>query len=667
LEKSEELNDNRSVYRSRLLLDEDRAVRSANLAHIYRDAGMADVSVREAAQAVTADYGNYSAHLFLASSYDLLRDPKQINLRFETATFREYFLANLLAPVGAGMLSPIVSQQEYSRLFDGNRLGLYSSTEYLSRGAWFQNGAQFGTIDNLSYSLEGIYNYDRGERPNNDLEQRQLSLQLKGQITPADSIHAQVLFYEAEGGDLRQVYNPNEANLGLRTKERQEPLLTLGYHHEWGPGVHTLLLAGRLDDTYQVSDPEQYVLITPSIEGEVTAVRPISMMQEARLRQEIYLAEAQQIWQQPWHTTVAGARFQYGHFNTDNVQTQPSDLAGIFPDPPEPPASQNFTTLFKRLSFYAYHQWQILEPLWLVGGVSYDQLTYPENFRFAPISSGEEHIDRVLPKAGAIWRPDAQTAVRAAYTRSLGGASLDQSIQLEPAQVAGFNQAFRSIIPESIAGSNAGAEFETYDLSLERKFGSGTYLGLGGELLNSQVRRTVGTFDLDLDVSDFAFPGSLREHLDYRERALIFTADQLLGREWALGMHYRLVDVHLNDEFVDVPSSALIHPGFTPLSVTDATLHQLELHTIYNHPSGVFGELQALWNLQSNQGYVPSRPEKDFWQLNAFAGYRLPGRRVQVLVGLLNITDQDYRLNPLTFYNELPHGRTLVARLQLSF
>ncbi|MEI9962992.1 MAG: hypothetical protein WDM76_18310 [Limisphaerales bacterium] len=48
LEKSKELNDNRGVYRSKLLLDQDQAVRSANLAKIYQDAGMTDVSVNEA-------------------------------------------------------------------------------------------------------------------------------------------------------------------------------------------------------------------------------------------------------------------------------------------------------------------------------------------------------------------------------------------------------------------------------------------------------------------------------------------------------------------------------------------------------------------------------------------------------------------------------------------
>src|SRR5439155_25335629 len=48
LEKSEEMNDDRRIYRSQLLLDQDRAVRSVNLAAMYQEAGMFDVALREA-------------------------------------------------------------------------------------------------------------------------------------------------------------------------------------------------------------------------------------------------------------------------------------------------------------------------------------------------------------------------------------------------------------------------------------------------------------------------------------------------------------------------------------------------------------------------------------------------------------------------------------------
>ena len=78
LQHSQELNRNRAVYRSELLLDQDQAVRSANLAILYRDAGMTDVSVAEAAKAVAYDYANDAAHLFLSDSYNELRDPTPV-------------------------------------------------------------------------------------------------------------------------------------------------------------------------------------------------------------------------------------------------------------------------------------------------------------------------------------------------------------------------------------------------------------------------------------------------------------------------------------------------------------------------------------------------------------------------------------------------------------
>ena len=132
LERSVNYNDNRRMYRSRMLLDQDLAVRSANLASIYQDAGMFDVSLLEASRAVSADYANFSAHLFLAHSYDSLNDPNGIALRFETPAYNEYLIANILAPVGAGPLSSAISQQEYSKLFQQRGFGFASRTTYTS-------------------------------------------------------------------------------------------------------------------------------------------------------------------------------------------------------------------------------------------------------------------------------------------------------------------------------------------------------------------------------------------------------------------------------------------------------------------------------------------------------------------------------------------------------
>src|SRR5204862_559326 len=128
---------------------------------------MYDRSVQEAAAAVNSDYGNYSAHLFLADSYNALRDPKLINLRYETPWFSELLVANLLGPAAGGTLSPNVSYQEYTRFFDRDYWGLFSSTEYASSGDWVQRGSIYGVFHDSSFSLDAYYRTENGQRPNN--------------------------------------------------------------------------------------------------------------------------------------------------------------------------------------------------------------------------------------------------------------------------------------------------------------------------------------------------------------------------------------------------------------------------------------------------------------------------------------------------------------------
>jgi len=74
-----------------------------------------------------------------------------------------------------------------------------------------------------------------------------------------------------------------------------------------------------------------------------------------------------------------------------------------------------------------------------------------------------------------------------------------------------------------------------------------------------------------------------------------------------------------------------------------------------------------VWYSQDNSGYSPPLAGDEFWQLNAYFGYRFFRRRAEVRLGVLNITDQDYQLNPLNLYSELPRERTLAVRLQLNF
>ena len=669
LEKSQELNGNRSLYRSRLLLDQDQAVRSANLASIYGDAGMFDVSTTEAGSAVTRDYANYSAHLFLANSYNALRDPNLINLRYESATFSEYLTANLLSPVGGSKLSPYVSQQEYSKLFEQEGLGFSSETTYLSRGDCLQQASQYGWFKDTGYALDVYYRTQNGERPNNDAQQTAVSLEVKQQLTPKDSVYLQSIFSGFESGDLRQFYDQHLADPNLRIKDDQTPNLFFGYHHEWSPGMHTLVLASRLEDRTRLNTED--VVIPGVIRDDAGAVigtlgglsAGAETFDTLKFHSSFvaYSAELQQIAQVSTHTLIGGIRYQSGQTETRSEQTR---FAGDFPPyggGDDFVALQNVENDLSRLSVYGYDQWQLVDPFWLTLGVSYDVLHFPRNVDSPPITDEERTSSRVSPKAGFVWRPAPGTTIRGAFTRSLGGLFYDASVRLEPVQVAGFNQAYRSLIPESVVGAIAGSKFQTFDLGFEQKFRSRTYLVLQLELLQSDASQDVGAFDFDPTGVQDAAPTQLPHDLKYEERSVLASVNQLVGQDWTFGAHYRVSDADLKTSYPGVSAA------FFPDTHNSALLHTVDFYALFNHPSGFFAEAQALWRGQTNYHYEPALPGDDFWQFNLYGGYRFARRRAELSLGLLNLFGQDYHLNPLDLYQELPRQRTLLVNLKLNF
>jgi len=675
LERSQELNDNRSVFRSRLLLDQDQAVRGANLATIYRDAGMTDWSAREAGKAVNADYANWSAHLFLANSYNELRDARSVNLRYETPALSEYLLANLLAPAGAGTLSQSVSQQEYSRLLERDRLGIVSSTAYLSRGAWRQDIVQYGEMGRTAYAVEGFYLTDPGERENQDVRQRSLSLQFKQKLGPADGLYFQAIVGDTRAGDLNQYVDPAQANPAIRVEDEQKPLLLAGYHHEWAPGSHTLVLLSGLSGRLQVDDPTGGgFLIRANSNDVLTLLRPMRFGQEYENSLGIFSAEAQQILHLGKHTLVAGALGQFGNFNTDNRHTltrqDPYDFGAFELANPKP---QSIDNSFERQTVYAYDTWQVWEPFRVTVGLSYDRVVFPENHRYAPALEGSATADQVSPKVGWEWTYAPHGAVRFAWTRSLSGASFDQSFRLEPTQVAGFNQSFRSLIPESLTGANAGAPFETFGLAWEQRFASGTYVGVGADLYLSDFDRTRGAYLWT--PSGLVVPSTLNERLDYEEKSVHLSVDQLVGRDWVFGASYRFSRARLDTVYPDAPplvANGEFLPTDEPVLASSrhtqqGDLHQLTLRALFNHPSGFFAGTEGVWygqEAESEQGQLVS---SSFWQWHAQAGWRSPRRRVEASVGVLNILDQSGGLHPINLHFAPPRQRTFLAGLRFNF
>ena len=98
-----------------------------------------------------------------------------------------------------------------------------------------------------------------------------------------------------------------------------------------------------------------------------------------------------------------------------------------------------------------------------------------------------------------------------------------------------------------------------------------------------------------------------------------------------------------------------------------AVLQHGQLFVIYNHPGGFFAEWSSDWYQQDLRDQLSPLAGDAFWQHNLFLGYVFPHRRAELRLGLLNLADENYRLDPLNLQSELARGRTFTASLRLNY
>lgn len=672
LEHSEALNDNRAVFRSKFLLDQDAAVRSANLAQVYEDAGLNDVAVRESTKAVDYDYANYSAHLFLSESYDALQDPKREDLRYQTPWEDELLLANILAPVGAGVLSQNISQQEYSKLFQADGLGISSETQFFSRGAWLENASQYGTMRDFSYSFDAYYYTDPGWRPNNSIDSSDFDAEVKMQLSPKDTLYAEIERTEVDAGDVFEHYNynlPEKLYLGdvlatpgydptFHSEEIQDPNVVAGYHRDWGTGNHTLVLYRTLQDYVSTGSGE----FTAPIVSSAAFLQPYTLSNNLERTSELNSLEVQHIYQNDWQNIIVGGRYQNENIQSADMMTAP---------PPNTGAVANVTRVrsdFERLSFYGYYQLTLFDTLRLTAGATYDWEHFPLNIENPPFSAAETDRARLSPKAGADWTFWDNTRLRAEYAKSMSGLFNDSSTLIEPSQIAGFNQEYRNLIPESSGfGTPPAAQFETWGLGIDHKFPTGTYVDVEGRLLTSRGGQLLGGWNSGIVLNPLVASGATTaqwmQSEYFQEKDAFASVSQLIGKDLAVGTQYSLTSVDLTSRVFTPPGT--INASDYDLH-EDSTLNGLTLFANYYVPCGFFAEVQGRWWDQYNIEGM-NEPGDDFWQLNLYAGYRFPRRHAEVTVGVQNVTGQDYRVDPVTYFLEQAHTRTFVASFKFNF
>ena len=211
LEKSIQLNDNRAVYRSRELLDEDRATRGTSLARIYNDLGFAQLGINEATKSLGYDPSSAAAHRFLSDVY-------AIRPRHEIARASELLQAQLLQDININPVQPSLVEadlnmitsggparpgfNEFTPLFERNTVQLNTSGLVGSHGTYADESVVSGIYNKVSISAGQFFSSTDGFRRNADSETTLYNLFAQAAVNPILNLQAEVRQRSNEQGDL---------------------------------------------------------------------------------------------------------------------------------------------------------------------------------------------------------------------------------------------------------------------------------------------------------------------------------------------------------------------------------------------------------------------------------------------------------------------------------
>jgi tetratricopeptide (TPR) repeat protein len=452
IQRSIELNENRAVYRSRLLLDEDLAVREVSLARIYNDLGFEQRGLVEGWRSVNRDPSNYSAHRLLADMYSALP-------LHRIAQDSELLQAQLLQPLNTEPVQPRLAASQLVRDVGLTGAGLNEYTHlFVANGANLLADGVAGTQDTVATNViaSGIYNrysvsvgqshfQTDGFRTNNDLKDDIYSVFTQTQITPKSSLLAEFRLRDADVGDLNSRFWADNFFPNQRLN-MNEKIYRVGARYTFSPG-------STMIGTYAFNQLEPNSR-SPGIESS---------------REDTgHFVELRHIFQSLSFNVTGGIGFFGGDQNEETTSGS---------------EKQREKNHIDQNNGYLYSQLDLTRDLLLTAGVSIDDFSGPAT-----------NQTQANPKVGIIWDLTPSTALRGAVFRTLKR-NLVSSQTIEPTQVAGFNQFFDE--PD-------GTDVWTFGVGLDQKL-TDDFL-VGAEITRRELSLPLedpvsGKSDFDTDVT----------------------------------------------------------------------------------------------------------------------------------------------------------------------
>jgi tetratricopeptide (TPR) repeat protein len=606
LQESIRLNDNRAVYRSRLLLDQDVAARGATVGRIYNNLGFGQRGRIEGWRSLSRDPASPMAHRLLSDVYSALP-------RYGPARVSELLQSQLLQPLNTNNLQPqlafpnlqiveaqgpsAVSLNEFNPLFmrDGPRL--------LANGVVGNDDTYGGDV--TASILEGPVSVSAGAygfksdldvRDNFDVKHEIANVFAQAAFLPQLNIQTEYRFRKTKQGDLALRFDPNNFTPDQRTTIK-ENVIRVGAR--FTPGPHSDIISSYI---YNRREQDSFTPGVPSIGLDG-------------------VAHSNQIeGQYLFHDDIFNAQIGGGYYHVDNngdftVQAQPVALpfppfAFCIPPAPifSPPAckftpKEKFTQ--KNANGYVY-----INVHWP------PQFIWTGGFAYESIDDRSNDFDRVLPKAGMQWNMTDWARLRLSYVQTLRRPITSEQT-IEPTQVAGFNQFF-----EDAAGSITEQEGIALDLTLTNDLYAGVQLA-HREVEWASVSNLVSTFS------------------DRRE-------DRALGYVyWAPHSQLAFTAEGSYERFKRSATSPSVVSGGRPIKVETWVV---PLSARFFHPSGFFAGIKGNYVWQTVDllpGATFDDGTDDFFLVDADIGYRLPKRLGIISLEVHNLFDTSFHYEDL--------------------
>jgi tetratricopeptide (TPR) repeat protein len=604
LQTSIRLNDNRAVYRSRLLLDEDLAVRGARSGRIYNDLGFEQMGLLEGWRSVTRDPANFSAHRLLADLYATLP-------RHNIAQDSELLQSQLLQPINIDPVQPRLADNrltflrdtaptgvafnEFTRLFTRNELlRIQADTIAGSDDTFAGNYIGSGIHNRISYSA-GYFHFDTdGIRTNDDFTQDIATAFLQASPSPRLGLQTEFRYVDEASGDRNLFFDPNNFSPTNRADRT----------------INSFRLSSRQDILADTTVLANYSYLDADAHGRFP-----SQGVKASADETDNSIELRAIHRQNWLNINAG----FGYLKGDTSMVVNSIGSGR--------ELQRAESDLKQGNVYTYADIRVPMSALVTVGASFDSLD--------ATGFGVEKA-QINPKLGLLWEFHPGTTFRAAVFRTLKRTFVS-SKTLEPTFVAGFNQFFD--------GLNATQAWR-YGVALDHVVSDSAFAGVEFTQSELDVPRLTPTAESD----DFDATESFARGYFY------WTPSKLL----AFSAEYQFEEFDVEQE-VSTAAIEKLRTHRIPLGARFFHPSGLfaSVEGIYVNQDGRFENIF---------GGEPRSDREDFWIVNAGIGYRFPKRYGFLALNVENAFDENFNFQDTEPSNpRISFGRAIFGRLMVTF